>query len=227
MQGYKVLRNNLFIKMWYHPKVIGRQKIPKSGSVIFCGNHLESIDDKLVTCSAGRIICWENFLNSSSEIALSADEIAYANNGGSFGFFADNLTERYQEIKLQLNILEQMSSEISNNNSFRSCDPMTAKDINNQELAKMQKELEEERLKLINLGINIDDIFVPSFSEKVISLAYETGACIVPFAIEKGTFHTTKISFGDSFFVYDQEEGMQYLNESIKKLFYQNQKHQK
>ena len=56
MQGYKVLRNNLFIKMWYHPKVIGRQKSPKSGSVIFCGNHLESIDDKLVTCSAGRII---------------------------------------------------------------------------------------------------------------------------------------------------------------------------
>lgn len=224
MQGYKVLRNNLFIKMLYNSKVSGRQKIPKSGSVIFCGNHLGSEDDKLVTCSAGRIICWKNFFNYSSKMDLSTDEIAYANNGGAFGFFAENLIERYQEIKSHLNFLKQESLKISNNNSLRSCDLMTAKYLNNQDFVKLQKELEEVRSKL---GININDTFVPSISEKVISLAYETGTCIVPFAIGKGIFHTTKINFGDSFFVYDQEEGMQYLSESIKKLFYQNQKHQK
>ena len=49
---------NKFFKLYYNPKIIGAKNIPSNGPVILCGNHLNPLDYKLVSCATKRNIVW-------------------------------------------------------------------------------------------------------------------------------------------------------------------------
>lgn len=44
----------LYCKVVYRLKVIGKEKIPKEGPVIYCGNHRSYLDPPLIVVTAGR-----------------------------------------------------------------------------------------------------------------------------------------------------------------------------
>ena len=55
---YKVLRFILMpiFKLWYNPKVINKEVIPKSGSIIIAGNHKHIYDQCLSIIATNRVI---------------------------------------------------------------------------------------------------------------------------------------------------------------------------
>lgn len=58
MLSYKILKPILgFIyKLWYNPKIIGRENIPKEGSIIIVGNHIHIMDQCNVIISTKRLL---------------------------------------------------------------------------------------------------------------------------------------------------------------------------
>lgn len=57
-KAYIFFRNILGIvfKFWYNPKIIGKENIPKKGSIIVCGNHIHLMDQCHVIISTKRMI---------------------------------------------------------------------------------------------------------------------------------------------------------------------------
>ena len=57
-RGYKVFRAVLgpIFRLWYHPKVYGKENIPKDGSFLVTANHKHVIDQCAIICSTKRII---------------------------------------------------------------------------------------------------------------------------------------------------------------------------
>ena len=55
---YKVCKviYTVLLKIIYKPKVIGKDNIPKDGSLIFAGNHKHAVDPTLVMSSTSRIV---------------------------------------------------------------------------------------------------------------------------------------------------------------------------
>ena len=56
--GYRLLKPFILIrfKLKYRPTVIGKENIPKSGPVIFCGNHIHKDDQYNVMIVTNRVI---------------------------------------------------------------------------------------------------------------------------------------------------------------------------
>lgn len=56
--GFKFMRTILLpiFKLYYGPKSVNKQVIPKKGSVIFCGNHIHIFDQNMVFISTRRVI---------------------------------------------------------------------------------------------------------------------------------------------------------------------------
>lgn len=57
-QGYIFFRNTLgpLFKLWYNPKIIGAENIPKDGPIIICGNHLHIMDQCPIIISTKRMV---------------------------------------------------------------------------------------------------------------------------------------------------------------------------
>ncbi len=57
-KGYQFFRNILgpIFKLWYNPKIIGIENIPKEGAIIVCGNHVHLMDQCSVIISTKRMI---------------------------------------------------------------------------------------------------------------------------------------------------------------------------
>lgn len=55
---YKILKPilSLFYKIWYNPKIIGKENIPKEGSIILVGNHIHIMDQCNIIISTKRAI---------------------------------------------------------------------------------------------------------------------------------------------------------------------------
>lgn len=55
---YKVCKiiYTVLLKIIFRPKVIGKENIPKDGSLIFAGNHKHAVDPTLVMSSTNRIV---------------------------------------------------------------------------------------------------------------------------------------------------------------------------
>lgn len=45
-----------YCKIVYRVKIIGNEKVPKDGALIFCGNHRTYLDPPLIIVTAGRHI---------------------------------------------------------------------------------------------------------------------------------------------------------------------------
>ena len=43
-----------YCKIVYRVKIIGNEKVPKDGALIFCGNHRTYLDPPLIVVTAGR-----------------------------------------------------------------------------------------------------------------------------------------------------------------------------
>lgn len=58
--SYTILRMILgpIFKFYYHPKIIGRENIPKDGSVLIVGNHKHIMDQCLTIVATKRMIHW-------------------------------------------------------------------------------------------------------------------------------------------------------------------------
>ena len=56
--GYTILKNILKIPyiLWYNPKIIGKDNIPKKGAVIVCANHKHIMDQCAILISTNRMI---------------------------------------------------------------------------------------------------------------------------------------------------------------------------
>ena len=56
--GYTILKNILKIPyiLWYNPKIIGKENIPKKGSIIVCANHKHMMDQCSILISTNRMI---------------------------------------------------------------------------------------------------------------------------------------------------------------------------
>lgn len=57
-RGYRILRPilGLIFKLYYHPKIIGKENIPKKESIIVAGNHKHVMDQCGVIISTKRVI---------------------------------------------------------------------------------------------------------------------------------------------------------------------------
>lgn len=227
MNNYHTVKNSLFFKMYHHPIIEGKNNIPKSDAVIFCGNHLSDIDAQLVTCSAGRIVSWKDLREHSStrRHRVSESVIEFVSNGGSVGMFPEEIINIYRLSQLKVMFLEQRALEVSNSH-IRSGDKMTSLSYLQKAIDTELKVMEEAKKELINKGINVVDydVLLP-FSKDAIALASETGAAIVPFAVcgkysYRTGFRVNRIRFGEAFKVYDEDESSRYLEESVKKLIY-------
>ena len=58
MTGYKIFRAILkpIYLFWYNPKIIGKEKIPKEGSIVVAGNHIHIMDQCNVIISTKRCL---------------------------------------------------------------------------------------------------------------------------------------------------------------------------
>ena len=56
--GYTILKNILKIpyKLWYNPKIIGKENIPKTGTIIICANHKHMMDQCAILISTKRMV---------------------------------------------------------------------------------------------------------------------------------------------------------------------------
>jgi len=56
--GYTILKNILKIpyKLWYNPKIIGKENIPKTGSILICANHKHVMDQCAILISTKRMV---------------------------------------------------------------------------------------------------------------------------------------------------------------------------
>lgn len=52
---FKVIYSTL-LKIIYRPKIIGKENIPKEGSLIFAGNHKHAVDPTVIMSSTSRIV---------------------------------------------------------------------------------------------------------------------------------------------------------------------------
>lgn len=57
-KGYTFLRNILKYpyKLWYNPKVIGKENIPSTGAIIICANHKHMMDQCAILISTKRMV---------------------------------------------------------------------------------------------------------------------------------------------------------------------------
>lgn len=212
---------SLIFKLYYNPKIIGINNIPKIGPTILCGNHLNELDSKLVKSVINRSIYWNNHNYEKT--------IEYLNNDYIIGTFPERTINIYRLVQLKIMSLENKIKSISNNENIRSNDKI--KHINNLkkeieielinlEIAKQQ--LEEKGFKVIN-----HDTLLP-FDKNIVKLAKQTNSQIVPFAINGTYIHGNNdliIRFGNPISVTDSiNESNNIIRENVKKLEYKNLK---
>ena len=121
--SYKVLRTILtpIYKFYYNPKIIGKENIPKEGSIIIAGNHKHLMDQCNIIISTKRVITYmakkEYFDNKKTSwffkmvhcIPVNRKEkdptakskaINVLNNGGAIGIFPEGTRNKTNELLL-------------------------------------------------------------------------------------------------------------------------------
>lgn len=212
MEDYRIVKNNLWNKVLYHPEIEGKDNIPTDEGIIFCGNHLSDVDGNIIARSSDRNIClpYENKVRQKNFSKF----IEYLANNGSLCFFADD----YRLIKFKLESLRNKECEILNNNSMRSGDCSQA-----MYLISKEKEYYEKIISLFNEEkANNKYQFIMPFGKDAFILAREMGFYIVPFALSGEYNNVKKVSFGESFPVYDIDETKKKVEDTVKKLIKRN-----
>lgn len=246
--GRKVVKG-LFIPL-YHPKIIGKDFIPKNGPIILCGNHLHVWDQVPVICSTKRTIHWMakkeyfdskmawvykgfecipvdryNNPHESKEIAIK-----YLKNGEAVGIFPEGTRNKITAARK--NYLEKLE----NYKKYLIENHYNDKEVlcNNQYFIKLketEKKLLEVKQDLDNRNIvdyDEDDIILP-FKFGAVKMAQETNSLIVPFGVTgdyKVSNNNLTLRFGNPINVnnMDLEEANKCLRNTVKKLVLENRK---
>lgn len=212
---------SLIFKLYYNPQIIGINNIPKMGSTILCGNHLNELDSKLVKSVINKSIYWvdDNYKKA----------IEYLDNDYIIGTFPEKTINIYRLVQLKIISLENKIKSISYNENIRSNDKI--KHINNlkKEIQIELINLEIAKQQLEELGFNVinHDTLLP-FDENIVKIAKKTNSQIVPFAIN-GTYipgnNDLIIRFGNPISITDDiNASNNMIRESVKQLEYKNLK---
>lgn len=206
-------------KLYYNPRIINANNIPKKGAVILFGNHLDKKDSMLVSCSCKRnIVFYHNNLDEVNK---------QLKNNGVVCIFPENNINEYRLIQLKIMLLEKEIIKINNYKYSRGTEIMT-------EVAHIKSKIENEiknlkilKEKLKNKGININDydVLLP-FDDLFIDLANKYSASVVPFALTNDyrfLSKNLKIRFGESTVVKSNNGTLKSkLQDDVKKLIYKN-----
>ncbi|MBQ2946266.1 MAG: 1-acyl-sn-glycerol-3-phosphate acyltransferase [Bacilli bacterium] len=118
---YKICRVVLgfVFKLYYNPTIIGKENIPKEGSIIVAGNHVHLFDQCLTILSTKRYLCYmakkEYFDNkkvawffkgngcipvdrSKKDSSAKEKALEILNNNGAIGIFPEGTRNRTNEI---------------------------------------------------------------------------------------------------------------------------------
>ena len=117
---YKLVLGPIF-KLYYNPKIIGREKIPKNGSIIVAGNHKHLYDQCLTILSTKRYLTYmakkEYFDNkkvawffksagcipvdrSKKDANATSKALEILNNKGAIGIFPEGTRNKTKELLL-------------------------------------------------------------------------------------------------------------------------------
>jgi len=120
--GYKIAVFVLgpIFKLYYNPKVIGKENIPKDGAIIVCGNHKHIMDQCVPILSTKRFLCymakkeyfdgpfawffkWVGCIpvdRSKKDTEAKAKAIEHLENGGAIGIFPEGTRNKTKEFLL-------------------------------------------------------------------------------------------------------------------------------
>ena len=122
---FKLILGPIF-KFYYNPKVIGKENIPKEGSIIVVGNHVHLMDQCVPILSTKRVInymakkeyfdnkkvAW--FFNSAGCISVDRSKkddtavqsaLEILNNGGAIGLFPEGTRNKNRDKQLLLPLI--------------------------------------------------------------------------------------------------------------------------
>ncbi len=120
--GYKILKPilGLAFKLYYNPKIIGKENIPKKGSILVCGNHKHVCDQCGPIVATNRVIRYmakkEYFDGKSAwffkfvgcipvnrqihDDAAKEAALEVLNNGGAIGIFPEGTRNKTKDLLL-------------------------------------------------------------------------------------------------------------------------------
>lgn len=119
-RGIVIVVLNLVFRTVYRMKVIGKENIPKTGALIFCGNHKSYFDPPAITITNGRrmrflakeelkdnilfsFLCWafESIMvkRDSKDITTIKDSLKTLKNGECLGIFPEGTRNGFQKNK--------------------------------------------------------------------------------------------------------------------------------
>lgn len=244
--GRKVVKG-LFMPL-YHPKIIGKELIPKTGPIILCGNHLHVWDQVSMMCSTKRTIHWMakkeyfdskmawmykdfecipvdryNNPHESKEIAME-----YLRNGEAVGIFPEGTRNKITFAKKDYleklkNYRQYLYKNHYNNKEILSDNHYYIELKKAQEkLLEVKKDLEKRNI----LDYDEDDILLP-FKFGAVKMAQETNSLIVPFGVTgdyKINNNNLTLRIGKPINVKNMslEDANNYLRDNVKKLVLEN-----
>lgn len=247
--NYKVVRGVgvPIFKLYYHPKIINAEFIPKEGPIILCGNHLNVLDQFPVICATKRVTHWMakkeyfegklgSFFKATGAICVDRygdaskskeEAINYLKKGSAVGIFPEGTRNIYRLVQLKIMALEKKIIQINNKESLRGSDCMNMVYYLQKQIEEELKKLELVKEQLAERGIQVvdNDILLP-FKFGAVSMAKETGAQLVPFAVTGDFAFRSKnltVRFGEPFAVTDDlEAANDRLRQDVKHLIYKN-----
>lgn len=210
---------NKFFKLYYNPKIIGAKNIPSNGPVILCGNHLNPLDYKLVSCATKRNIVWYK-QNNLEEVKKELK------NNGIVGIFPEKVINIYRLLQIDIMLLEQEINKINSCKYMRGTECMNeVARIRNKIGLKLQEiDLIKNQLSLSGISVKDFDVILP-FNDDAIKLSNEYSALIVPFALTNDySFRSNnlKVIFGKSCTISDNNMDKEILENKVRKLIYKN-----
>ena len=200
-------------KLYYNPQIIDANLIPTDETIIFCGNHLNVLDQFPVICALrsvdkNKIIHWMakkeyfdspligTFCKNTGAIEVDRygdpskarrEAISYLKKGESIGIFPEGTRNIYHPLKLKIEEIKNQMERTRIQYRQRLIDNIEYNNIMNyykEQLLNIDKEVDIVRSKLKKRDIElIEDDLVLPFKYGAVSMARVTGAVIVPFAV--------------------------------------------
>ncbi|MDO5574498.1 MAG: lysophospholipid acyltransferase family protein [bacterium] len=208
-------------RLFLHPTILNKELIPKSGAVIFCGNHLHVWDQFPLMCATNRPIHWMakkeyfegklapffrlagcipvdrwNDPHQSKEVAID-----YLNQGSAVGLFPEGTRNQYQVAVNKLHKYERLY-----NQSLRAG---SKAESYLRELQTATAEIDQAKKTIESKGNTVveGELLLP-LKFGAVSMAQKTGAWIVPFGVT-GDYvignHNLMVRIGKPFQVKDQD----------------------